>query len=112
MVNALFVLLVDSLKDVINGLGTIYLVGILFSTEQSEIETEFLDIIPVSVKDKAIDLGDLHNLFVCSTVCKCLKYLALGCPMGVEALLRENDPSSLTVIEILFLIKNLYLTKN
>ena len=107
MVNALFVLLIDCLEDVVDGLGAVDLVGVLLSSEQTQIQAEFHDVIAVCVKDEAVDLGDLHDLFVCSAVGNSLQNLAFGCPMGIEALLGEDDPSSFTVIEILILIKHL-----
>ena len=70
---------------------------LLLSPPQTQVQTELEGVVVVGVKNEGIDLGDLHDLAVGSSVGAGLEDLALGSPMGVKALLRENDAAALTV---------------
>ena len=99
MIHATLVLLVDRLEHVVHGLGGFHAVSILLSPPQTQVQTELKGVVMVGVEDEGIDLGDLHDLAVGAAVGTGLQNLALGRPMGIKSLLRENDAAALATVE-------------
>ena len=108
MIHALLILLVNGLEHVVHGLGRVHTVALLLSPPQTQIQTELEGVIVVGVEDEGIDLGDLHDLAVGAAVGAGLQNFTFGRPMGVEALLRQDDAAALTVEQELGTASELY----